>query len=183
MDSNQLNRVMKSDRMGSIFFRGVFPADRFRDQTVAKLPSGYIINTDPSDEPGSHWVAVYVNGTASNPIGEFFCSYGESPETYNFKNWIESNSMRWTYNEKRYQADSSSVCGHYCLFYLLHRFRNIPLRTIQDMFTNDYVLNDTMVNNFISERFNIDLPVTDFNFIDSQIARALRKKLEYKYLR
>ena len=70
MDSNQLNRVMKSDRMGSIFFRGVFPADRFRDQTVAKLPNGYIINTDPSDEPGSHWVAVYVNGTASNPIGE-----------------------------------------------------------------------------------------------------------------
>ena len=172
MDSNQLRQVMASDRMGKVFFRGVFASDQAKKQTVNKLPSGYIFNTDPSDKSGTHWVSVYID---ENRIGEFFCSYGQSPGTYNFETWIEQNTTSWDYNKKRFQADSSSVCGHYCLFYLLHRFRKIPLRSLQDMFTVDYALNDTLVNNFISERFDIDTPIVDLNMIKRQIARSLQK--------
>ena len=175
MDSNQIRSVMKSDRLGRVFFRGVYAADHAKALEVTEFPSGYIINTDPSDKPGTHWVCLYVWGTPSNTIGEFFCSYGEPPQTYNFKSWIESTVTSWTYNKKRLQADSSSVCGHYCLFYLLHRFRNIPLISIQDMFTRDFSLNDTLVNNYISERFDIDTPIMDFDLLLSQMARSLKK--------
>ena len=171
MDSNQLRQVMRSDRMGNVFFRGVYAADQARKQTVNKIPSGYIFNTDPSNKSGTHWVGVYIdeNGTA-----EFFCSYGQAPGTYNFETWLDQNTTSWIYNKKRFQADSSSVCGHYCLFYLLHRFRKIPLTSLQSMFSKDYDLNDTLVNNFISERFDIHTPIRDTNFLRGQIARSLQ---------
>jgi hypothetical protein len=168
MDSRQIRQVMRRDRMGILYFRGVYAADQL--QKVTKFPSGFIINTDPIAKEGAHWIAIYVD---ENQRGEFYCSYGRSPETYKFDTWITKNTSSWSYNKKRMQNSTSSVCGHYCLFYLLHRFRKIPLSSLQDMFTNDYALNDSLVNNFISERFNIDTPVADLNFIKSQIARSL----------
>ena len=51
---------MKSDRLGRVFFRGVYAADHAKALEVTEFPSGYIINTDPSDKPGTHWVCLYV---------------------------------------------------------------------------------------------------------------------------
>lgn len=175
MDSSQLRHIMKNDRLGRVYFKDVYAADHARNQVVNTYPSGCIINTDPSDKSGTHWVCFYVTGTASNSLGEFFCSYGEPPESYNFKSWIENSVTSWTYNKKRLQGEASSVCGHYCLFYLLHRFRNVSTRTIQDMFTRDFDLNDAWVNKFINDRFNIDTPIIDVDMIVKQISRALSK--------
>ncbi len=48
MDSLQLSNVMKSDRLGNLYFRGVFAADKLQQERVKQFPSGYIANTDPS---------------------------------------------------------------------------------------------------------------------------------------
>ena len=72
MGSNQLRSVMKRDRLGRVFFRGVYAADQAKALEVTEFPSGYIITTDPSDKPGTHWVCLYVWGTPSNSKGDFF---------------------------------------------------------------------------------------------------------------
>ena len=172
MDSQQLTKVMELDRLGILYFKGVFPADKLLKQTVKQFPCGYIANTDPSHKPGVHWVAFYFDERGK---GEFFCSYGEPPGTYNFEPWLERNATYWTYQKKRLQGDLSSVCGQYCLFFLLHRFRDI---SIDSFFTSDKDVNDSWVNEFISKRFNLDIEVMDRNFLLNQIARSFNGRTD-----
>ena len=40
-------------------FLGVFSCDRL--PIVSQLPCSLIMNTDPHDKPGQHWVAIYIN--------------------------------------------------------------------------------------------------------------------------
>ena len=97
-------------------FGGVFAADEV-PQIIDTFPYGFVANTDPSTEPGTHWVAFYF---PSREKGEFFDSYGHSPEHYGFKSY---NIEIW--NQHKLQSSWSNVCGHYCIFYLYHKSRGI----------------------------------------------------------
>ena len=167
MDSQQLRRIMKSERIGRLYFRGVFASNELKEQIVDKYPSAYIANTEPSHKSGEHWVAFYFDHSGK---AEFYCSYGESPRSYDFDKWIQKNSTSWIYHKDRLQGDLSSVCGQYCLFFLLHRLRDI---SIKDVFTQDNDMNDSLVNEFIRNRFNLDTNVIDEEFLLKQIAKAL----------
>lgn len=118
----------------NIQFLGVMPFDFFplpslcassySDSIRSASASGYhvqccIVNTDPSTKPGKHWVAFYLG-----PHGklEFFDSYGRPPTHFNFP--LASNlldSSRFEYNTLALQADTTSVCGQYCLVFLFLR--------------------------------------------------------------
>ena len=60
MYSEQLRRILgEIEPSTRAHFRGVFAIDELT-QTRCK-PGSYVINLDKRDEPGSHWVAVYVD--------------------------------------------------------------------------------------------------------------------------
>ena len=103
---------------------------------------------DPSNGPGTHWIAVYLTEDGK---GEFFDSYGKRPEFYSrtFKTFLQDHSSTFTWNENTLQSPWSRVYGQYCLFYALHRSRNIPMSTIVNMFTDHKDGDDTLVRNFI----------------------------------
>ena len=50
---------------------------RMPPKVIDRFPCGFVANTDPSDEPGAHWVAFYFQ---SERKGEFFDSYGKPPD-------------------------------------------------------------------------------------------------------
>ena len=117
------------------FMQGVFPSD--------KLPviKAYTANTDPHDQPGTHWVAMYF---ASPEESEFFDSYGFPPEMYGMEDYMIRNMT--LYNDLPLQELTSDVCGDYCLFYLLQRTRNMDLKAVQAKFRiKDSQWNDTQV--------------------------------------
>ncbi len=41
-------------------FIGTYSRDRL-PKIVESLPVGLVVNTDPSDQPGQHWVAIFIN--------------------------------------------------------------------------------------------------------------------------
>ena len=43
------------------------------------------------------------------------------------------------------QSVISKFCGHYCIFYCLHRCRGVDVRRVAKMFTKDTSLNDSIV--------------------------------------
>jgi hypothetical protein len=49
--------ILKNDPFTKTVFTDVLPSNRL-PREIRKRPRGYILNTDPSDKPGSHWVAV-----------------------------------------------------------------------------------------------------------------------------
>ena len=114
MDSQQLRDVMKIDRIGNKYFRGVFASDELKKQTVTKFPSGYIANTDPSQKPGVHWVSFYFD---ENGKAEFFCSYGYPPKNFNFESWIEKNSTSWTYHGENFKEIGPAFADNIVYFF------------------------------------------------------------------
>ena len=72
MNTLQLKRALERDTFTKKIFGGVFAADEL-PKTFDTFPCGLVANTDPSTEPGTHWVAFYF---PSRDKGEFFDSYG-----------------------------------------------------------------------------------------------------------
>jgi hypothetical protein len=62
MNTLEINRYLKKFPQ----FKGTYPRDML--PTINRLPACVVINTDPSNEPGEHWVAVFIdrNGSGNN---------------------------------------------------------------------------------------------------------------------
>ena len=139
--------ILKSDSFTKTVFTDVLPSDRLPHE-IRKRPRGFVLNVDPSNKPGSHWIAIYLTADGK---GEFWDSYGEKPGFYsqNFSQFLNKQCSTFTWNKSVLQAPSSNVCGQYALFFALHRCKHIPLSTIANMFTDSKQWNDTLVRDFI----------------------------------
>ena len=123
-----LHSNLSSSFKTRIRYLGVFPYDftpyqRLFSSQDRNLISFCIANTDPSTQPGQHWVAFFRSGMDS-PL-EFFDSYGEPPETYGFplniSNLTSSGTAPLQFSRHSLQALDSNVCGHYCILFLYIR--------------------------------------------------------------
>ena len=80
MNTLEIKQALKSNKFTKRNFSEVYAADEL-PKSLDTFPCGFIANTDPSTKPGTHWVAFYFS---SHEKGEFFDSYGYSPEQYKF---------------------------------------------------------------------------------------------------
>ena len=70
MNTLQIERLLKKDLKTKKIFKKVCALDQLEKPT---FPSAYVINSDPSSEPGEHWVAVYFDKHGRE---EYFDTYG-----------------------------------------------------------------------------------------------------------
>jgi hypothetical protein len=102
---------------------------------------GIVINTDPHDGPGQHWVAVFcdIRPELEYPRMTYFDSYAQSPEPELrtlMKRWKQqwdatkthANGMKLTYNKTRHQYKDSE-CGMYCLYFHYACLTELPMGT------------------------------------------------------
>ena len=106
---------------------GVFARDELPDLNREIRPLCLILNTDPNDQPGTHWLALYTPTARSI---ELFYSFGFSPSMYSL-DFIELLHLSYSF-----QSPRTSVCGHYCIVYIYLRFYNYSLYDIVDMLTD-----------------------------------------------
>ena len=104
-------------------FLGVFALDQL--PTPTQFPACFVANTDPIALPGTHWVAFYYDSPTSL---EFFDSYGEPPELYDFP--ISPKITSLTLNSYPIQSLRTSVCGQFCVYFLFQRARSMPMARI-----------------------------------------------------
>ena len=105
---------------------GVFARDKLPDHTREIRPWYLILNTDPKDQPGTHWLAFYA------PIAgriELFDSFGLSPRIYSL-DFLDPLNLSFSL-----QSPSSYVCGHHCIVYIYFRSRNYSLNDIVYLLT------------------------------------------------
>ena len=160
MNTLQILKVLEQDRYVRPLFNGVFAIDQ-----LPKCENGaYVVNTAKSTHPGQHWVAVYVTG---NKV-EYFDSYGGEPSSH-LKRWWRKRS--WTYNAVPLQSALTSVCGQYCIYYLIHRCRDITLEEMLLDFCADVDYNDQMVYDFVDEKLD-GLKLVDTQGLIKQLCEA-----------
>ena len=76
MNTFQLAQVLTKDP----FTKGSYACHQLSTIEIKRYPKSFVVNTDPMELPGTHWIAIYFNKQMK---GEFFDSYGKHPIHYN----------------------------------------------------------------------------------------------------
>jgi hypothetical protein len=149
MNTKQIENLLRADCSLSTTFDGVFASDRI--PTLCDSRTAMVVNTDPHDRGGTHWVCMYID----NGVGEFFDSYGLQPYVANFIYFMRRNcGSSWRSNDMMMQSLDSDVCGHYCIWYLGERARGKSMEEIKRQFSpEDSRKNDTLVKQWVEERY------------------------------
>ena len=145
MNELQIKRILDTDARTKDSFRGVYSRNEL--PIAAPTASLYVCNTDPNYKPGEHWVTIYID---SDRRGEYFDSFGMLPLFDEFVTFLDNNTKSWTHNKRVVQDVYSSACGFHCIFYAVHRCVGFDVGSIANMYTNDTVFNDAIVEEFVS---------------------------------
>ena len=141
LNTNDIENVLKQyDKIDKTFyFYGAMPSDYDTDSVcdIYKLCKinlnthinngikkiGIVFNTDKSDQPGKHWVALYIDLVGINsgfPSIYFFDSVGNEPQK-NIKKIInklrKNKKLNYYYNDIPHQKEDTE-CGIYCLHFI-----------------------------------------------------------------
>lgn len=119
-----------------------------------KTKLGFIFNLDKHNQPGSHWVALFVSVKKREIY--YFDSYGDEapPEILTLVKRIQQQSAKigpkyeYKFNKKRHQYGNSE-CGMYSLYFLVHLIREKAF----DKFNHEQI-KDKYVENLRKKYFN-----------------------------
>ena len=166
MNTFQLAQVLTKDLFTKGSFVSVYACDQLSSIEVNKYPKSFVVNTDPMELPGTHWIAIYFNEQMK---GEFFDSYGEHPIHYNkhFLDFMNRNAVEWEHN--KIQLKSA-----FCMYFSYHCSRKRPTSSIVNSFVNDKLRNDQLVYAFVRRKYKqVHSSIKqNINFVVKQMSRA-----------
>jgi len=140
MNSDEIDRFLRR-RLRD--FDGVFSVD-----SLPHNPRLLVCNTDPSDKPGRHWIAIYIDDDGR---GDFFDSFGRRP-TADFERYMNRHCLSWNFNDRQLQSVVSKFCGYYCIYFCITRSSGVDMRKLVHRFTSDTGLNDMLVHDYVCRR-------------------------------
>jgi hypothetical protein len=163
MDSGTLSKLLATNKVTAASFIGVFPSDKVALLERGKrLPESYIANCSPSGHGGTHWVAFYQE---EQKMLEVFDSYGKPLGLYNKDLLASTDGLTIIQQSQQLQQIGSTVCGQYCMFFILKRAMGMSYKHLIHLFTDDIETNDKMVCQFVNSYFDIKTPVYDNKFL------------------
>ena len=120
----------------------------YADEVKMKRGHFLISNTVKSGERGQHWVVFYSPRRGPD---EYFDSLGRGPEFYRVD--FEKRLKRpYFMNCNQIQDSYSNVCGLYCVYYVMCRYRGQAMRDIVQPFNvRNKIMNDEYVVNFVNK--------------------------------
>lgn len=138
MDNHQIDNLLRRCKTTSKDYMGSFPLGMrvhkskstrllsFLDMlpTIHTFPASLIVNLDKSSGPGTHWVAIYCPNANK---ACYFDSYGQEPPTL-LRNYLKPFHV--TYNTFVLQSIISSVCAHYCIYFIYQCSKGASYPTI-----------------------------------------------------
>lgn len=106
------------------YFRGVFAFDQIPKSI--KTGEFYICNTANSYSEGEHWFVIYK---PSNDVIECFDSLSIKKEDREKLKCFKYKGIRKIkFNITQVQADNTSSCGEFCIYFIYQRLYNNDLR-------------------------------------------------------
>lgn len=146
MKAEQLYLALNESPVTQRFMDGVYTSDML--ETIVLKPRLIIANTQPSDDPGEHWLLFFFNGATVN----FFDSMGRDLGSFNkdIVNFVQSFSENYIQNKMKIQSKYVKHCGALCLYVAYFRCLGFSLEDIVGKMRNlDSVLR------FVYRNFNI----------------------------
>ena len=138
MNTKQLWNALTLNPSTNKYFDGIFSVDTLKE--IEEKPDLIICNTDPSYEPGEHWVLFFFSGNSV----DFYDSLGREITYYGsvFIDFIKNFAYDFKQCLRRTQPIQSDLCGHYCLYYAFAKCHGYSMEEIIDnMLSADDVVN------------------------------------------
>ena len=175
MNSEKIRRLVKKCKVLKPTFIGVYARDNLPTRRLSELKSwALIINLDTINQPGSHWVAIYIPQKKS--YMEYFDSTGRPPYHQTIIHFLKQRKY-YLYNDKVLQSVYTTTCGQYCLFYLCSRAHGIDYIDILNLFKiNDTLYNDRLVNRVVGDIFKTKVKLINHDFLKSMLQRLILNK-------
>lgn len=130
-------------------FLGAQPADFLEIPSKTELIKsgikhlGLVLNLDPSDKPGSHWVAIYIENLSSL---DYFDSTGETPPKL-IKRCISKlcknlgiQKEKIKINKEVHQTGDTE-CGVYSIYFIIQRILGNDFNTVTKSIVKDNAMN------------------------------------------
>ena len=125
-------------------FLGIFALDTL-PKSIQQLPVLFVVNTQTSNLPGQHWVAVYIS---SEKRGEVFDSL-TSPISLTLMRWMNTFTFKWKRSKRMIQNPLSAYCGAFVAYFVLTRIKAKSMESCLLVFKKDFQFNDLLVQNFV----------------------------------
>ena len=126
-------------------FKGVYP----KDLVPKNILNGcVVVNTDDSNNIGTHWVAIHYRTTDSmDQSNYFFDSYGFPPALYDIRVQHLGGS-----NTQMLQGPTTNVCGYYCIYFVIMKQKKVSMQDMLAPFSKtDFAYNDVLVVELVNE--------------------------------
>ena len=114
-----------------------------------------VINLDEYEDPGTHWIALYVK----NKKVVYFDSFGVEHVPKEIIKFIKNKDI--IANIFRLQAYDSIMCGYFCINIIDYMFDDKTLIDYTNLFSphyfkkNDEIIKDIIINQKISKNYII----------------------------
>jgi hypothetical protein len=134
-------------------YLGTISSDEIPTRILPNLRKGqtacFIINTDPSDRPGQHWVAFFLNPKKDGSI-EYYDSFAE-PIHHEWNKFLKpmadiispDSYLKFKSNKIVNQSVNSSNCGYFAIKFLVDRLRGKPFKEV-----TNFDLEEDEIENF-----------------------------------
>ena len=131
-------------------FYGCFSPDELENLLIDSFPIYLIVNLDLSSKDGSHWLAIRVSYTkveVFDPLGFKIDKWPSIP--VKLIEFIQKLSyQKQLFISRILQPPNSSLCGFYCIYYILARSSN-SFQTITNSFSLQLDKNDLILTKLL----------------------------------
>lgn len=98
---------------GNPYFLGCFPKNKLPPMPTS-FPKTIIVNTQDSNQPGEHWLALVLMKNKCF----YFDSFGLGVIEYEIKEYLKCKYNNVTYSDKCIQHITSNKCGEFCILFV-----------------------------------------------------------------
>jgi hypothetical protein len=110
-------------------FLGCAAHDQLVGLSAPRTGASVVMNLQNSNQPGSHWVALYFGPSTA----EYFDSFGLPPDDRAL-DYMRRSGKKVMWNNEKLQLNSSDECGYYALDYIKCRNAGKSMSQILSMY-------------------------------------------------
>ncbi len=152
LNNVQLDHLAQQHPTLGLYFYGTVACDRLPKKPEKKEAKGYIVNTDPYQMSGKHWIALWTKDNECEVMDSYALPLEVYQTTRPLQEWLNRHWKYVVYNGQSLQSLYSQSCGDYALIYLIDRAEGRSLNEYLSRFKkHDYVYNDHKVGQMLKK--------------------------------
>lgn len=123
------------------------------------FPITAIINIQPSNLEGLHWIALFFN--KQNNTIEVFDTFGLNYYGKYIEEFAKKHSLHIVSNNNVYQTNTSLLCGYFSIYFLKQRLNGVSFKDFLTLFNaSNLKQNEVMIRKYFSK---IKYPIISYN--------------------